>query len=147
MNTGIENTVKQCATCLEYQETQPHKKTILYEIAFKPWEVVGADIFSIIIHMLLCTVNYYIKFPIVKKADGLSTNKLIRAANIVFAEYCTSKGYNFRCKHKLHIRLISMILQATEHGIGHIFTMPPPQHQTDRSMHTILEACYQKMLR
>ena len=34
-----------CATCLEYQQTQAHKKRILYDLPLKPLEVVGSDIF------------------------------------------------------------------------------------------------------
>ena len=45
MNEDINNTVKQCGTCLEYQQTQPHKKTVPYEILCKPWEKFGADFF------------------------------------------------------------------------------------------------------
>ena len=47
MNSGIENTIKQCATYLEYQQTQPHKKTISYEVPYKSLEVVGTDILSV----------------------------------------------------------------------------------------------------
>ena len=55
VNMIVENeiTVKQCATCLQYQQTQPHKKKILYDILCKSWEVVGAYIFSVNNHMLL----------------------------------------------------------------------------------------------
>ena len=35
MNTDIENTMKQCATCIKYQQTQPHENTISYEMAYK----------------------------------------------------------------------------------------------------------------
>ena len=44
MNADMENTMKQCTTCLEYQQTQPNEKTIPYEVPCKPWEVVGTDI-------------------------------------------------------------------------------------------------------
>ena len=53
----------------------------------KPWEVVAADVFSINYNMLLCIVDYYSKFPIVKKADGLSADDLTRGAKIVFTEF------------------------------------------------------------
>ena len=45
---------------------------ILYDMPCKPWEVVGADIFSVKNNMLLCVVDYYTKLPIIKKAGGLS---------------------------------------------------------------------------
>ena len=47
MNVDIKNTMKQCATCQDYQQTQLHEKTVLYDIPCKPWEVVGTNIFSI----------------------------------------------------------------------------------------------------
>ena len=51
-----------------------------------PWEVVGADIFSIN-NMLLHNVDYYSMFSAMMKADGLSTNDLIRTVKIVFTEF------------------------------------------------------------
>ena len=47
MNVNIQNTMKQCATCLDYWQTQLHEKTIPYELSCKPREVVGANILSI----------------------------------------------------------------------------------------------------
>ena len=49
-------------------------------------EVVGVDIFPIINNTLPCIIDYYSKFPIVQKVDGLSADDLISAAKIVFAE-------------------------------------------------------------
>ena len=72
---------------LEYQQIASHERTIPYEMACRPWEMVGAGIFSIKNNMLICIVDYYSKFPIVKKADGLSADDLIRGAKIVFAEF------------------------------------------------------------
>ena len=71
----------------------------------KPWAVVGADIFSINNNRLLCIVDYYSKFPIVEKADGFSADDLIRAAEIVLAEFGLPKkivsdaGMNFISDH------------------------------------------------
>ena len=54
MNAGIKKTVKDHAACLEYQQTQPHKETIPYEVPCKPWEVVGTDF------ILLNITNFYV---------------------------------------------------------------------------------------
>ena len=43
MYTDIENTVKQCATLMEYQQTQLPEKTMPYDMLYKPQELVGAD--------------------------------------------------------------------------------------------------------
>ena len=67
-------------------ETQPHKKTIPYEVPCIPEEVVGADIFSIKNYTLLCIVDYYSRFPVIKKADSLTADDLVKAAMIVFIE-------------------------------------------------------------
>ena len=46
---------------------------------YKSWEVAGAVIFTIKNNTLLSIVDYYNKFPVVKKTDGLSADSLIRA--------------------------------------------------------------------
>ena len=94
MNEDIKNIMKQYATYLDYQQTQPHEKTIPCDILCKSWEVVGADIFSINNNAQLCIVDCYSKFPIVKKSDGLSANKLIRTVKIVFNEFGLLKKIN-----------------------------------------------------
>ena len=66
MNTGIENTIKWCDTCLEHQQTQPHKEIIPYEVPCKPWEVVGAGIFFVKYYTVLCIVHYYSRIPAVQ---------------------------------------------------------------------------------
>ena len=86
-NTDIENTVKQCATCKEYQQTQSHEHTIPYEMSCKPWVVTSANAFSIKNSMLLCIVHYYSKFHVGKKTDHLSVDNLIREATIVFTKF------------------------------------------------------------
>ena len=68
---------------------------------YKPWEMVGPDILSIKNNKLLCIVDYYSKFPVGKKTDGLLVYNLIRVAKIVFAEFGLPKkimsdpGMNF----------------------------------------------------
>ena len=57
MNTDIKNTVKQCATCMEYQQMQLHKKTIPYEMPYEPWVAVDVDIFTTKNNTLLFIVD------------------------------------------------------------------------------------------
>ena len=51
------------------------QKTVLYRLPTKAWEIVGATIFLINIETLLYIVDN--KFPIMKRADGLSADDLI----------------------------------------------------------------------
>ena len=87
MNADIDNTKKHCATFLDYQHTYLHEKIKLHKLLTKPWEIVGAGIFSINNETSLCIVDYYSMFPVMKRADGLSAHALIRAAKIVFTEF------------------------------------------------------------
>ena len=67
MNADIEKTVNQCSKCLEYQHTQPPEAVLNHNIPFRPWEAVGAYILMVNNHDLLFIVDYYSKFPVVKK--------------------------------------------------------------------------------
>ena len=63
MNAYIEKkNVKQCASYLDYQQRQPHEKTMPYDMPCKPWEWVHADMFYVKNNMLLCFVDYFSKF-------------------------------------------------------------------------------------
>ena len=62
-----QSTEKQCAICMECQQTQPCQKEIPYEMPHKPWEVFDANIFAVKNNTLLCIIDYYSKFPVVKR--------------------------------------------------------------------------------
>ena len=53
INADIEKNVKQGATCMEYQETQPCEKTVPYKLPYKPWEVV-------LTYSILIIICYYV---------------------------------------------------------------------------------------
>ena len=60
---------------------------IHHDIALRPWEVLGADVFHFSNNNYLCIVDYHSKFPVIKKMEGLSTESLIATAKVIFAEY------------------------------------------------------------
>ena len=45
INADIEKYIKQCVTCLEFQQMQPKEKIIHHDVPLRPWEVVGGDVF------------------------------------------------------------------------------------------------------
>ena len=77
LNADIENRIKHCSTHLGYQNMQLQEKTIPHKILSKPWEVLGADIFMVGDETLLCIVDYYTKFPVVKKVESMLAEDLI----------------------------------------------------------------------
>ena len=87
INTDMEAYIKQCPTCLEFQQTQPKEKITHHDIPLRSWEVVGADVFHLKNKHYLCIVDYNSKFPVIKRLEGLSSDNLINAVKIIFAEY------------------------------------------------------------
>ena len=72
INADIENYIKCCAMCLEFQQLQPKEKIIQHNIPLRPVEVVGADVFHFNNKNYLCIVDYHRKFPVTKKLERLS---------------------------------------------------------------------------
>ena len=86
----------------------------------KPWEVVGADIFTVKNITLLYIIDYYSKFPVIKKTDSLLAANLFRVVKIVFAEFGLPKkivydaGTNFMSDKYRHLcRQMNMELVIT----------------------------------
>ena len=86
INNDIENNVKNCSMCLEFQQTQPKEKTIHHDIPVRPWEVLRADVFQLNNKNYLYVVDYHSKFPVIKRMEGLSGENLIATVKIIFAE-------------------------------------------------------------
>ena len=57
INTDIEKYIKQCTTCLEFQQMQPKEKIIHHEVPLRLWEAIGADIFHFNNINYLCVVT------------------------------------------------------------------------------------------
>ena len=87
INTDIENHIKSCNTCLEFQQTEPKEKIIHHNIPLRPWEVLGVDIFHLNNKNYLCIIDYHSKFPVIKSMEGLSAERLIATTKVIFAEY------------------------------------------------------------
>ena len=69
------------------------EKALQYEIPFRNWEVVGADILVINGKTHLFIIDYCCKFPIVKKVNSLSTDNLVQMTMLIFVEYGLPKKF------------------------------------------------------
>ena len=86
MSAGIEDVVKYCSTCLEFQQTQPKNKIISQE----PRWAMGNNRCQLICNKnssFRYVVDYHNRFPIVKWAEELLTENLIRCCKTICAEY------------------------------------------------------------
>ena len=108
------------------QQTWPCEKII-------PYEVVGANKFTVKNNTLLYTVDYYCT-SLIKTTDGLSADSLIRAVKIVFEKFGLPKkivsdaGINFISDKFRHFYRQLNIEQA------HYLIIPSPEHQMGRSI-------------
>ena len=87
MNADIEKYIKNCTTCIEFQQMQPRETIIHHEVPLRPWEAVGADVFHFNNINYLCVVDYNSKFPIIRKLQGLLAEHLINAVSAIFIEH------------------------------------------------------------
>ena len=72
INNNIENHVKNCSTCLEFQQMQPKKKIIHHDILLRTWEVLGADIFQQNNKNYLYVVDYQSKLLVIENGGVIS---------------------------------------------------------------------------
>ena len=87
INTDIEKHIKNCTTCLEFQQMQPKEKILHHNILLRPWEILGTNVFHFNNKNYLWIVDYHSQFPGINRLEGLSTENLIATAKVIFAEY------------------------------------------------------------
>ena len=59
---------------------------IHHDIPVRPWDVIDADMFTLINKHYLCIVDYHSKFPVVKMTEDLSADSLILTSKIISSE-------------------------------------------------------------
>ena len=92
MNADIKDVAKNCSQYMDFQLKQPKCKIMPHEILDKPWETVGADLFTLNCNHFHHVVDYHSKFQTVKQVGRLSAKHMIRHCKIIFTKY--SLSYN-----------------------------------------------------
>ena len=84
----IMNMIKNCSICQENLPAQPKETLQPHDIPSRAWEVVGPDLFNCNYHKYLIIADYYCKFPLIQKINGLTTsNMVISTMKQVFSEH------------------------------------------------------------
>ena len=95
----ILKSAENYSTCLDFQQTQPKEKIIHHEIPAKPWEIVGADMFTLYNSNYIFIVDYHSKFPVIKKTKDISRQLNTNMQNcffwIQFTKIMSDSGGNF----------------------------------------------------
>ena len=80
--------MKNCSICQENLPAQPKETLQPHDTPSRAWDVVGADLFNCNNHEYLIIADYYRKFPIIRKMNGLITsNMVISTIKQVFSEH------------------------------------------------------------
>ena len=77
IDADIENVIRECETCQEYQRSQQKETLIQHEIPSRPWEVLGTDLFFFEGENYLIIADYYSKFFFVRKIAGQCTSQAV----------------------------------------------------------------------
>ena len=67
MNADCENAVKNCLTCLDFQQMQPKEMINHHQMPGNPWDIIGGYMFSQYNKHYLCIVDYHSKCPISRR--------------------------------------------------------------------------------
>ena len=88
INADIEDMIKNCSICQENLPAQPKETLQPHDIPNRAWEVVGTDLFNCHNHEYLIIADYYSKFPIIRKMNGLKlSHMVISTMKQVFSEH------------------------------------------------------------
>ena len=62
MNADIENYIKSCSKCAEYQYANPKEMLKKHEIILRPWAKIAMDLFSYGMNKYLIVIDYYSRY-------------------------------------------------------------------------------------
>ncbi|XP_054769307.2 uncharacterized protein K02A2.6-like [Lytechinus pictus] len=87
LSKTIEQMVQSCQACNELQKAQQKEPLLQHEVPNYPWETVGTDLFHFEGDEYLVIVDYWSKFPVVRKIRGSCTSStVVRITKNIFSE-------------------------------------------------------------
>ena len=87
INQDIKSMVKACDVCQTFQNSQTREPLLPHEIPTRAWQVVGTDLFYFNGSEYLLVVDYYSKFPFMRKLPKNPTSQSVVAClKAIFSE-------------------------------------------------------------
>ena len=87
MNTDIDNTVKDCGTCLQYKPSQQREPLQPHPVPDVPWEKGAVDLFELDRKHYLILADYYSGYPEVAPLTSLTSTAVINAMKAFFGRH------------------------------------------------------------
>ncbi len=85
MASDIEDVIKQCIVCIENQAENAREPMKSHHIPDTPWSKVGSDLFQYEGNNYITVVDYYSKFPEVRKLSKTTSKAVINSMKSIFA--------------------------------------------------------------
>ncbi len=124
----IRQSVKNCTVCNKYLPAPPKLPAMQPDLPTRPWEKLGTDIFEFSGSKYLMIVDYFSRFPVIRRLGNMTASTISDHFTSVFAEY----GLPSVIQADFGSQYISEEFKArcNESGITFLFSSPY-HHQTN----------------
>jgi hypothetical protein len=124
LNKDIEELIRQCPICQEYQKSNPPEPLMPHEIPTRAWQIIGTDLFYLNGDEYLIIADYYSKFQMVRPIPKGRSNSgtIINIMKEIFSEQgvvdtvISDNGSQYSCRQFKQF--------ATEWNFKHITSSP-----------------------
>lgn len=87
INKEIMEIAKACEVCQVFSRSQQRETLMSHEIPQSPWEKLGIDFFEFQSQQYLLIVDYYSRFPVIRRASNTTYAATINIIKEVLSEY------------------------------------------------------------
>jgi hypothetical protein len=122
ISRDIENLVKKCSVCQEFQSKQQKEPLQQHEVPQESWQKVGADLCQMAGQHYLVVVDYRSNYPEIARLEDQTASCTIKHMKAILARHglpktvCTDNGPQFDCRE--------FKLFAKEYGFQHDTSSP-----------------------
>ena len=96
INKDILKCYQSCKTCIKYSKSQRNEPLQSHPTPEMPWHTVATDLFETKNSKYLLIVDYYSRFPILRKLSSTTSRVLIQEMKAVFTELGSPKCHILR---------------------------------------------------
>lgn len=89
INKDVDSMVEGCTPCQRHQKKNSKEPLMPHDVPKKPWQTVGSDLFFWNNTNYLVVVDYFSKFPIVRKLYSTTAGSVIVHMKSIFEEHGT----------------------------------------------------------
>eukprot|EP00118_Oscarella_pearsei_P019101 m.200096 g.200096 ORF g.200096 m.200096 type:complete len:138 (+) comp39585_c0_seq6:550-963(+) len=85
MSRALEEAVLRCETCSQHRNQQHKEPLMTTTLPDRPWQQVGSDLYEVAGNHYLLMVDYYSRFPEVRKLPSQGSAAVIEKCKEIFS--------------------------------------------------------------